>query len=351
MLLVALPENTGEALAASGTLALARGYSSASLAVVCGRKAAPWFEDAPKRFWTIALSEPEPANKSLNPSGNSTRVQLLLQWQLYRRLVPCNISGLLDLGPHSAISALPANHLLRITRRFPRRVPPLWFRRQRTESIEQALTRLHSKALRELGDSYATQVEANSPVAAPPPERFGVATAWQNAQHDRRAADLLPGGNTRPWVAIAPCFAHEANDTPFSPAFCEQICEALLFAGAALPEGRVAVLAAPGESKIAAQVASNFAELIGTERVANLGARTGLALAGAALARTTLVLAANHTAAQLAASAGIPCFVVERAGGGLPNAIPLPLWTEQEQLTLPLADQDLTEKFHSVFNS
>ena len=83
MLLVALPENTGEALAASGTLALARGYSSASLAVVCGRKAAPWFEDAPKTLLDNCLSEPEIANKSLNPSGNSTRVQLQLQWQLY----------------------------------------------------------------------------------------------------------------------------------------------------------------------------------------------------------------------------------------------------------------------------
>ena len=361
MLLVALPEHTGEALAASGALSLACGYGSASLAVVCGRAAAPWFEEAPRRFWTLALSEPtsKPANapQSTDSPHRATHrttgaksalsARLELQWRLYRRLVPCSISGLLDLGPYPALSALPAYHLLRMTRRYPRRVPPLWFRRQRGEAIEQALARLHTKALDELGEPYAATVAVNSPVAAPVPERFGVASQWQNAQHDRRAADLLPGGNTRPWVAIAPCFAHDANDTPFSAAFCEQICETLLFAGGALPEGRVAVLAAPGESTVAAQVASNFAELLGSERVANLAARTGLILAGAALARTTLVLSANRTAAQLAASVQVPCFVIER-GASLPNEVALPLWARQEILSLPVADAHLAERFHSV---
>ena len=100
------------------------------------------------------------------------------------------------------------------------------------------------------------------------------------------------------------------------------------------------MLAAPGESTVAAQVASNFAELLGSERVANLAARTGLVLAGAALARTTLVLSANRTAAQLAASVQVPCFVIER-GASLPNEVALPLWARQEILSLPVADATL----------
>ena len=333
MLLVALPQSTGEALAASAVLAPTRGYSSAALALVCGHKAAPWFEEAPRRFWTVALGVPETA-------ALTRRKEWELQWRLYRRLAPCAISGLLDLGPYPALSALPACQVLRVTRKFQRRVPPLWFRRQKGEAIEQALARFHGKALHELGESHEAMRGAWSPA------RFGVATAAQNARHDRRAAELLPGGTTRPWVAVAPCFGSASGDTPFSLAFCAQVCEALLFAGGALPEGRVAVLSSPGEGRVAEKVAANFAEILGSERVANLAARTGLALAGAALARASLLLSANRTATQLAAAAQVPSLVIER-GGGLPE-VPLPLWAGQETLSLPVADEDLAGRFHSL---
>ena len=371
MLLVALPEDTGEALAASGVFALTKAYGRMPIAVVCSSRVAPWFEEVPRRFWTLALgiadTEPHDFTSPRIDGRSDGRIdskRLQVQWQLHRRLFPCALSGLVDMGSHMAITGLPSSWVLAGSRYYPRRVPRLWFRRQRGELIGEALERLQAQMLADTSRTRGktpqemeqeTQQDEPSITEAdsrPTPQRFGVAWEGGAERHDRRAAALLPGGNMRPWVIVAPALAQgkESGETPFTPEVCEQVCEALFFAGGLLPEGRVAILGAPGESGLATEVTAIFGTLLGSERVVNLVARTGLVLAGAIVARSTLVLSGNRTVAQVAAAARVPCLVLEtrleverEAGVGV-----LPLWSGQESCSVPLDKTFLATKLRTL---
>ncbi|MGR4000660.1 MAG: hypothetical protein OD811_02555 [Alphaproteobacteria bacterium] len=307
MLLVALSNSTSESLAASGMVARLQEKYDLPLAIIASPRVAAWFGTWPGHFWNLVLPNDNPR-------------ALHVQWSLHQRLAHTHPAVVVDLGCYPLLRALPSRLSGGYTFAFYRR---------RNEPLVSALHRLRAR----IGEDA---LPAPCHRALLPDSRLG-----------RHASSLLPGGDTRPWIALAPGSLTQDEDYHD---FWAQLSDVLFLPGGVLPGGRIVLLGAPGESESLAQVGQVYLESLDDKsRVRNLVAQTSLALAASCISRARLVITTNNVAAQLAAVSAVPCLRLLRSEE--PHLPHLPLWQpNQAEQVYPCSDEKLGEVLRQLLN-
>ncbi|MDA7988891.1 MAG: hypothetical protein MPK03_04510 [Alphaproteobacteria bacterium] len=304
MFLVILSDGTGGGIATSGVIAHLQDKYDLPLTIVTPPRTAAWFSSWPGRHWTLVLTDED---------SRASEVQR----SLYRRLSRTRPAAVADFGGHSFSRFLPARLLGGYNFSFYRR---------RDESLASALDRLRAR----LGEDL------------PPPCWRSGRKYLRNSHLARHSHALLPGGGTRPWVALSPgCAREDMKDEAYHDLWA-QLSDVLFLPDGVLPGGRVVLLGAPGESESLSRVARVYLESLddayGAEvRVCNMVAQTSLAMAATCMMRSRLVVATNNLAPQLAAVSGVPCLRLLREG----EDDDLPLWSNQARQLYPCSDGEL----------